>query len=168
MKYLLFGLVIFLGCAEPEVKPALDLSRFKDNQPLATFPNESADSTQGPDTPPLVQGSPLDFLRRVRTDNAPVDSIMNTFWAIFPKGFVRREHIDSLMLFIGADNGCRCFLSPYSSTIPRRQHADLGGWAIQLIESFKDNKTVTGGLVDCPTTTEERVSAIHNWWEKIR
>ena len=71
-----------------------------------------------------------------------------------------------LQLLVKSKDKCNCFVSPLSSTIPFSDSADLGGYAIEFIKSFKENRKVDFGLYSCPKTNDTVADKLIQWWER--
>lgn len=98
------------------------------------------------DTSDHISGSILDI-----TDN-------------FPDHFVKAKDIDSLLTFVKSKQKCKCALSPLSSYIPFKDTAELGGYAIDLIRSYKIGKKYSIGLYSCPHLDEKEAESLLRWW----
>lgn len=109
--------------------------------------------------------TPLEFLRIMKQlDNyRPFGGV--TMLDSFPKNWVKKKDIDTLIKLVHSREKCNCFLNPLSSYIPK-DSADLGGYAIQLIESYKQKKKLTFGLYACPKTNKIEADKLVNWWNQ--
>ena len=105
---------------------------------------------------------PLDFLYLVKGEipNLNLITISNNF----PDNWVRKNDIDSLMKLISSKQKCKCVVNPFSSYLPTNELSDLGGYAIFLIKSFKEQKKVNIGLHLCPKTSQTEVDILKKWW----
>jgi hypothetical protein len=84
----------------------------------------------------------------------------------FPNDWVNESDIDTLITLIQSTRKARCFLDPQSSYLPISDNADIGGYAIIFINSFR-HKTKTKinlGLYNCPKTDDKSVAEILKWW----
>ena len=81
----------------------------------------------------------------------------------FEENWVKRTDIDSLLKLTKSKLKCDCFLNPLSSYIPS-DSADLGGYAIALIKSYKDKKRMSFGLYSCPKTSDKEAEELITWW----
>jgi len=82
----------------------------------------------------------------------------------FPHPWVTATDIDFLITLITSKEKCPCIKSPESSTIPT-ESADLGGYAIRLINSFRANQKLSFSLWSCPRTNEKDVQELTKWWK---
>ena len=82
----------------------------------------------------------------------------------FLKNWVKSSDIDTLIKLVKSKDKCSCFVSPLSSTIPFKDSADLGGYAIAFITAYKENKKVNFGLYACPKTNEKIADELIKWW----
>jgi hypothetical protein len=80
-----------------------------------------------------------------------------------PDNWVKREYIDSLIPFVKSKERCFCLLNPYSSYIPN-DSAELGGYVIKLIRSYKDKEKINFGLYSCPKADEREADELLKWW----
>jgi hypothetical protein len=87
----------------------------------------------------------------------------------FPYNWIKPEDIDSLIKLVNSKEKCNCFLNPLSSHIPN-DSADIGGYAVALIASFKQKEKVSFGLYACPKTNKKDADELIQWWttEKIK
>jgi hypothetical protein len=83
----------------------------------------------------------------------------------FPTHFVNAKDIDSLLTLVKSKQECRCALSPLSSYIPFNKTAELGGYAIALIKSYKINKPYSIGLYSCPQEDDREADELIRWWK---
>ena len=81
----------------------------------------------------------------------------------FPKNWVKKEDIDTLIKLVNSREKCRCFLNPLSSHIPF-DSAEIGGYAARLIESYKEKKKLSFGLYACPKVDWIEADKLVNWW----
>ncbi len=112
------------------------------------------------------QFTPLIFIKAITSTRHPNFSInLTTILGDFPKNWVRRQHIDSLILLVNSKVKCNCLIRLESSLITR-DSSDIGGYAILFINSFRHNKKVSCGLNTCAKTEIESVDEINKWWTK--
>jgi hypothetical protein len=83
----------------------------------------------------------------------------------FPTHFVKTKEIDSLLTLVKSKQKCRCVLNPLSSYIPLNKTAELGGYVIALINSYKINKPYSIGLYSCPQVDDKEADDLIHWWE---
>ncbi len=111
--------------------------------------------------------SPLSFIKEAQK-NIPQKSL-NFVLAMndFPKDWVKTEDLDSLVAIIDSKEKCNCYLNPFSSYIPN-DSAEVGGFAIEFIKAFKENKQVDLGLYSCPKINKKEAEEIKSWWKSYR
>jgi hypothetical protein len=85
----------------------------------------------------------------------------------FPKNWVTKKDVDSLMKLISSKDKCKCVVNPLSSYLPTHDSANLGGYAILLVKSFKEKKKVDIGLHSCPITSNKDVAELKEWWNNF-
>ena len=105
--------------------------------------------------------NPLSFIRELKKENQlNVITIQNDF----PKDWIKIQHLDSLILIVDSKEKCNCYLNPLSSTVPK-DSAEVGGFAIEFIKAFKENKKVDLGLYICPKVDENEAEELKVWWK---
>jgi hypothetical protein len=114
--------------------------------------------------------SPLSFIQGLKVPNeVKQHSISLTTMADdFPNDWVKPSDLDSLISLIGSTTKCNCLLNPLSSYIPTNETADIGGYAIIFINSFRQKKRISLGLYKCPKTNKESVDEIMKWWTNFK
>lgn len=85
----------------------------------------------------------------------------------FPKGWVKFEHIETLMSLIDNKDSCGCYLNPMSSYLPTG-YGQKGGFAALFIESYKNNEELNLGLYLCPKIDENLNAELKTWWKNER
>jgi len=99
----------------------------------------------------------------------PTDSL-NTLVEIddnFPKYFVKQSDIGSLIKSIKSIEKCKCTFNPLSSYIPSRtDSAELGGYIISLIKSYKNKSKFSIGLYFCPKMDSKEADYLIDWFSK--
>ena len=70
----------------------------------------------------------------------------------------------TVFVTLKSEEKCYCFLNPLSSFIPS-DSATVGGYVIQLITAYQQEKRVTFGLYSCPKTNEFEADNIIKWWD---
>jgi hypothetical protein len=103
-------------------------------------------------------------LLRLDTSNHVLGNIL-TITDHFPGHFVKAKDIDSLLSLVKSKQKCKCALNPLSSYIPIKDTAELGGFAIDLIKSYKNNKPYSIWLYSCPHADDKEAEALLNWWK---
>jgi hypothetical protein len=108
------------------------------------------------------------FLGLIKINN-PEDSL-NILLEIddkFPKHFVKRSDIETLLKSIKSIERCKCTFNPLSSYLPRRTDtAELGGYIISLIKSYKNKTRFSVGLHFCPKLDGKEADYLIDWWSK--
>ena len=113
--------------------------------------------------------TPLSFINAVTIpDETKNHSINVTTMTEFPEDWVKSSDLDSLITLIGSTTKCNCSKSPLSSHIPTNMNADIGGYAIIFINSFRQKKRISLGLYNCPKTQKESVEEIMKWWTDFK
>ena len=90
---------------------------------------------------------------------------VSTIESDFPKDWIKSQHLDSLIALLESKEKCNCYLNPLSSYVPQ-DSAEVGGFAIEFIKAFKENKKVDLGLYSCPKVNQKEVTEIKSWWKK--
>lgn len=111
------------------------------------------------------QFTPISFIHTAAKKSVQSNSInVITMVDDFPQNWVKDKDVDSLLAYIESTEKCNCFLNPLSSYIPVNNHADVGGYAIIFINSFRYKQKVDLGLYSCPKTDSKSVDEIRKWW----
>jgi hypothetical protein len=109
--------------------------------------------------------TPLSFIQIMRKQETIADTIgVIVMKDSFPENWLKREDIDSLVKLVKSTDKCNCFLEPMSSYIPFNDSANVGGYAIKLIEAYKQQRKVSFGLYSCPKTNEKDADKLIRWW----
>ena len=85
----------------------------------------------------------------------------------FPPNWITEKDIDKLIKILDSKVTCKCTISRLSSFLPS-DNAELGGYAVIFIESFKNNILIDLGLYSCPETNSKKTKEIIDWWKKYR
>lgn len=113
--------------------------------------------------------SPISFLEHVLIDDDKNEDMQYAMMMDdFPIGWVKDSDIDTLMTFIDSEDKCYCFVSPLSSYLPIAEKANLGGYAIIFINSFRRGEKVSMGLHNCPQTDSAISEDIKQWWRQSK
>lgn len=164
VKYIFFSLTIFLfaGCSQK-------------NSPKATYTIDRSQLINYTDTSPQKSGevywltpheiTPISFLNSVVLQNDK-DTFINVITLVdeFPVDWVKPSDLDSLISLIASTKKCNCIINPLSSYIPTNMNADIGGYALLFINSFRQKSKIDFGQYSCPKTDEQSVEAINKWW----
>lgn len=161
MKQLKLTFIIFVfslfGCNQSKSENVLmtnEKSADTTNNQTLTQQNSDSISWLTPS-----QFTPISFLNAVVNGKFPITMIDE-----FPIDWVKESDIDTLMTLINSTRKCSCFLNPYSSYIPINDNADIGGYAIIFINSFRQKHKINLGLYSCPKTDKKSVEEITKWW----
>ncbi len=113
--------------------------------------------------------TPISFLNAVIKHNDK-DTLIYVITMVdeFPVDWVKQSDIDSLVTLITSTKKCNCFLNPLSSYIPTNKNADIGGYAIIFINSFRQKSKINLGLYSCPKTDKKSVEEINEWWTEYK
>jgi len=155
------AIVIWPGVEGCTTKPT---AKGKDSNPVSTPAHTSAPHVSWL-TPESM--TPLEFLQTMKQDAgySPLEPV--TMLDSFPKNWIKKKDIDTLIKLVNSREKCHCFLNPFSSYIPN-DSADLGGYVTQLIKSYKEKKKLTFGLYACPKTDKIKADKLVNWWKQHR
>lgn len=110
------------------------------------------------------QFTPLTFIKEAANKSHSWISMADEF----PIDWVQPSDIDTLMKLISVSEKCNCFVSPLSSYLPAKNSADIGGYAIVFINSYRDKKQIHFGLSSCPRTDKSSVDEITKWWTNYK
>jgi hypothetical protein len=106
--------------------------------------------------------SPFSFISELKKKNSiNVSTIENDF----SKNWIKKQHLDSLISLIESKEKCNCYVNPLSSYIPN-DSAEVGGFAIEFVKAFKENRNVDLGLYSCPKVNLKEAKELKNWWKK--
>ncbi len=169
LKYYFYFLttLLFFACGQRESIESND----KINDSLSA--NKSSDTLQVNSdsihwlTP--KEFNPISFINAVTKKNED-DTLINviTMTGQFPDNWVKSSDIDTLMTLISSTKKCNCFLNPLSSYIPTNDNAEIGGYAIIFINSFRQKSNIDLGLYSCPKTDKKTVEEIKKWWRNYK
>ena len=115
------------------------------------------------------QFTPISFLNAVIKKSSKT-SFLNVITMVdeFPVDWVKPSDVDTLVTLIKSTKKCNCFLNPLSSFIPTNENADVGGYAIIFLNSFRQKTKVSLGLYSCPQTNKKSADEIIKWWTKYK
>lgn len=116
------------------------------------------------------QFTPITFLNSVSEQNDASNGHFTPSMSMieeFPLGWVRIEHIDTLISLLDSKDKCGCFVNPLSSNLPTG-YAEKGGYAAAFINSYKNNVAVDFGLYSCPKVDRQLNEELLEWWAKER
>ncbi|MDD5571738.1 MAG: hypothetical protein PHD97_11380 [Bacteroidales bacterium] len=87
----------------------------------------------------------------------------------FPLDWVKRGDIDSLIQILKSKRKCKCFFNIVFSGVPEdNDFAELGGYAIEFINSYRQKRKVDFGLYSCPKTDNNEINEILDWWNNYK
>ncbi len=84
-----------------------------------------------------------------------------------PENWVRLDDVKYFMQFINSIEKCKCVIKVYSSYLPNNDYSTLGGQAMNLIDSYRQNEPYFQGVWNCSINDTLRAQEIHTWWESI-
>jgi hypothetical protein len=111
--------------------------------------------------------TPIQFINLLRIKNSKTSNFF--FISIvddFPENWITKKDIDSLIVFIKSKDKCYCFVDPLSSFIPN-DYSELGGYIIEMINSYKRKETLSFGLYSCPKLDETNADELIEWWNSV-
>ena len=113
----------------------------------------------------VKQMTPLSFLERMKIKGNPVAKFaVVSMQDSLPANWLKKSHIAALIKLVKSKAKCYCFVSPLSSYIPGG-NADVGGYAIWLIEAYKEKRKVSFGLYACPKVDNSKAEKLIQWWK---
>ena len=161
IKYLLFTCAfIIVSCGQNRLGH-IQMTNSDTSDKKVTEKSRTTDTSYWLSPKTLKPFTFLEIMKKKRTTANDFDVIVMI--DSFPDNWVRREDIDSLMTLVGSKEKCNCYLNPLSSYIPQ-DNAEVGGFAIELVSSFRQNKKVSFGLYSCPKTNEKEAEELIRWW----
>lgn len=109
--------------------------------------------------------TPLDFIETMKIKSTQINNInVVTMADSFPNNWLTKKDVDTLINLINSKEKCNCFSNPLSSYIPTNDSAEIGGYAIWLIKSYKEKKKISFGLNACPKTDVVEADKLMKWW----
>jgi hypothetical protein len=161
-----FSILIFFGsfysCRHQEI-----------DSPSVYPPDSSAtkingDSLEASVRPTPRHFTPLTFIDALTSGYHPDFSVhITTMMGDFPENWVKRHHIDSLIILVDSKTKCNCFMNPLSSFVSN-DSSEVGGYAIIFINSFRYGKKVSLGFYTCAKAEEASAEEIKKWWSKYK
>ena len=101
-------------------------------------------------------------INKTKKNTLPFLTIENEF----PENWVKFEDINELIKLIDSKEKCKCLVNPLSSYLPTNEKANIGGFAVLLINSFKNNTKIDIGLYNCTETSKNEIREIKKWWNE--
>ena len=87
----------------------------------------------------------------------------------FPLNWVKREDIDSLIHILQSKIRCQCFFNIIYSGVPNyHDYSELGGYVIEFINSYRQNRKVDLGLYRCPKIDNDKIKDILYWYQDFK
>lgn len=113
--------------------------------------------------------TPISFLKEALIKDGEDNGIVSFFVVTnnFPEDWVKESDVRNLMLLIESTKKCECYLNPLASSIPTG-NAELGGYAILFINSFRFKEKIDLGLYCCPKINKKEVEELKTWWENYK
>lgn len=84
----------------------------------------------------------------------------------FPKNWINETNINDLIPLIYSQQQCKCYVNPISSFLPLDSTANIGGFAIAMVNAYKEKEPVNFGLYTCPKFDKIEADLLKVWWEK--
>ncbi|QBZ97569.1 hypothetical protein [Flavobacterium sangjuense] len=132
-------ILIFIGCGKTKPKNEIEIHR------------KSA-----------KEYSPVSFIRELKKKN---ELNVSTIESNFSKNWVKSKDLNSLISLVDSKEKCNCYLNPLSSYIPK-DSAEVGGFAIEFLKAFKENRKLDLGLYYCPKVNEKEAEELKSWWKE--
>ena len=114
--------------------------------------------------------TPITFIQSASKKNINTNKYYHASMTVgdkLPIDWVRKEHIDRLMVFLNSSDSCGCFLNNLSSYIPEGP-AQQSGFAAIFIKAFKEKEPVALGLYACPLENKELNKQLVEWWKNYK
>jgi hypothetical protein len=105
--------------------------------------------------------SPIGFIKELKKENN-----FNVFSTEddLSKNWIKRTDLDSLISLVDSNESCSCYLNPLSSYIPK-DSAEVGGFAIEFLKAFKENRKVNLGSYCCPKVDKKEAVELKDWFK---
>jgi len=144
LKHLFLAIIFLLSCSQNRVKD----------------PNGNNNEWLKPE-----QFTPISFIDYfiIETNQSSNINII-TMMDCFPDNWVKKSDLEALIPLIKSTKKCNCFQNPISSYIPSKVTANVGGYAILFINSYRKKEKIKLGLNACPQTDKISVEEIERWW----
>lgn len=85
----------------------------------------------------------------------------------FKSNWIKLRDIDSLVSLVKSKEKCVCYVNSLSSFIPK-DSAELGGYAVLVIESFQKKIPLNFGMGCCPKEDDKKADEIIEWWKNYK
>jgi hypothetical protein len=106
--------------------------------------------------------SPKEFVKILRLPGK-VNGDYLEFLDRAPLNWVTEADVKFLMPLLRSTDSCKCLLSPLSSTLYHAGSATMGGYAAELIDSYRNKSRFPQSFFSCPSTSAEKINAIWEW-----
>jgi hypothetical protein len=149
-KYLITLVAFIILCACQEK----DSQTLNNSQEVVTNLEESKGGLQPNQITPIEL---INFLKK--------DQPLNFFTVAnaFPVQWVKYEDVEKLMPLIDSEEECAFLTNPLNSNL-NKEKGNVGGFAIWMIKSFKNNTKLDIGLYVSEKTNPKEVEALKSWW----
>lgn len=107
------------------------------------------------------------FFAYLHAHSSTVPAYAATVADTFPRNWVQKRDIAFLIQHLHSVRPCPCIIHPYSSYIPQST-ADEGGYALALLNAYRNNTGWNFGLWKCPTYDKAEADEILGWWQQIQ
>jgi hypothetical protein len=116
------------------------------------------------------QFTPISYIKKVAINDNKYnpDNWISMDSGKFPSNWVKLSDIDTLITLIYSTRKFNCFVTSPSNALPRRGGAEIGGYAILFINSFRQNKSVDLGIYSCPQADKKSADDIREWWQTYK
>ncbi len=84
----------------------------------------------------------------------------------FPDKWIKTTDIDSLIKLVKSKEKCACLVNPLSSYIPIDSNAELGGYAIDMISSYREGRNFSFSLWTCPKESDQLADSLILWYSQ--
>ncbi len=164
-NYSLFAILFIIACGQSNLKSKGEKN---DSDKVSNHIDNLNHNQETPNILTPDQFTPLSLINAV-TLNKEKDSLVNviTLSDNFPIDWVKSTDLDTLITLIKSTIKTKCLVNYLSSNIPTN-NADIGGYAISFINSFRNKTKIKIGLYNCPKTNKESVEEIMIWWANYK
>ncbi|PZP50174.1 MAG: hypothetical protein DI598_06155 [Pseudopedobacter saltans] len=109
-----------------------------------------------------------DFIEILKANNPSKTDHLITTANKAPKNWIQKRDIGFLISLIDSKEPTRCIVENIASTLPFKDSATMGGYAMDLIDAFRLHKTYPFNLTSCPKNDSTRQKTILQWWDKYK
>lgn len=82
----------------------------------------------------------------------------------FPKDWVKKKYLEYLIGKINSEQKCCGYMNVFSSFISS-ENAEVGGFAIIFLKSYKENTKINLGLNSNPKIDKKEIEILMNWYK---